>query len=542
MGRFGFLFIIFCETCIIVLLMLCLMNTNVKAYSDSHMDPFHIVYSDDKSTEETSLRQTAVASPQKAVQYEKHEAIKPAVQECNQTCICPASKPEIVHNTEYIEKIQNKIVYKDVDKDLYNIDFHDSNWQQKYENVRQRFDDSYSILKPIENNHDNYVHPQYNQGNNIYSKLSFYKTATHSWFIGHYVMYNIRTRHLTFFAKRNEDINLKLLDIPNYRAWMEWGNFKKVTRPFPNNAKITAGSGEWIVDPSHADCIAHLPEAINSVVHYIYKPNEYPQINRIYFLRKCYGNPWRDKYMEFIKTIFTENHPLEIVCQDKFFPLADRNGDIFFDQIGIMGLMHHNGFGGLFASKQEANFYRAAVYKAIHYQPNYHFSGKLVVTVLSRAQQNYHSHPMRNFQNLNEAIYNATNQVLENHNINEQLQIILSTDILIAITGSGFMNCIFMLPGSAIIGLYPKATKYPFFSLLAIHTDVAYFPVFDYDMVTHGCENPYILDSQGLPREKSCLKLGEYNFYHSNPQVNLYHLMWTLEIAASHVKYNKYMI
>ena len=61
----------------------------------------------------------------------------------------------------------------------------------------------------------------------------------------------------------------------------------------------------------------------------------------------------------------------------------------------------------------------------------------------------------------------------------QQVERMMTTDVLIGVLGSGFANSVFMLPGSVAVSFSPPFVGGFFFSTMAEYSQIRYIPVFN---------------------------------------------------------------
>ena len=131
--------------------------------------------------------------------------------------------------------------------------------------------------------------------------------------------------------------------------------------------------------------------------------------------------------------------------------------------------------------------------------------------------------------------------ILERLKPDEQIQQILQTVILIGALGSGFVNCIFMLPGSVIIVVSPPYIGGSFFHTMSELSRIYYLPIYNFtNSIPPECDE--FIDQFGSivgrysDRKEKCKSL----LYKANVYIVPGVLDNYLQLASLHLKNIKY--
>lgn len=119
----------------------------------------------------------------------------------------------------------------------------------------------------------------------------------------------------------------------------------------------------------------------------------------------------------------------------------------------------------------------------------------------------------------------------------DQVNLMMNTDVLLAVLGSGLTNAMYMLPHSAVVAVYTLNAKHIFFYNLAMMSNVYYFPVFNFTRIPD-CPDRKI-DMHGF-YAFGCDRETDGVYYSSDPEPSIPAVVWTLDIARAYVQTYKY--
>ena len=113
----------------------------------------------------------------------------------------------------------------------------------------------------------------------------------------------------------------------------------------------------------------------------------------------------------------------------------------------------------------------------------------------------------------------------------EELEMMIDTDVIISITTSDLYHILFLLPGSAVIAYHYPYDNDASWSQLAEVSQLAYYPVFNTSI-------PLPKNCKGNPLSKVCRSA-----LHKQPIfINFQQIHNILRVASIHVHMNKYTI
>ena len=200
-------------------------------------------------------------------------------------------------------------------------------------------------------------------------------------------------------------------------------------------------------------------------------------------------------------------------------------------------------YGGIFISPTEVETIRAAAYKFYKLDPIR--KPKTLPQVMLMTRSNVAGNlPGRKIANeLEVELYLNTSRkwlyskdAMELLEPGDQARVMLGTDVLIGVLGSGFANAIFMLPGSVIVSFSPPFVGGFFFSTMAEYCQIRYIPVFNYSIVPPN-ECSGLLGPYGEMQGKSeyCLS----TLYTSDIYFNIGTLSSIMQQALIHLRANR---
>ena len=200
-------------------------------------------------------------------------------------------------------------------------------------------------------------------------------------------------------------------------------------------------------------------------------------------------------------------------------------------------------YGGIFISPTEVETIRAAAYKFYKLDPIR--KPKTLPHVMLMTRSNVAGNlPGRKIANeLEVELYLNTSRkwlyskdAMELLEPGDQARVMLGTDVLIGVLGSGFANAIFMLPGSVIVSFSPPFVGGFFFSTMAEYCQIRYIPVFNYSIVPPN-ECSGLLGPYGEMQGKSeyCLS----TLYTSDIYFNIGTLSSIMQQALIHLRANR---
>ncbi|KAK8802076.1 hypothetical protein WA158_006471 [Blastocystis sp. Blastoise] len=473
---------------------------------------------------------------------------------------------DVDYNIQHI--IKNQTVYemrnvtKFIDRNsLPDIDFRDKNWETVFMNNHfVPFFYNKSSPRPLktpEDHQDRYTSIQNINNNGVVFTILYNACITVNKFqIEIYLGKNsVEEEPYNIFEKASGYASL--------REWKQVRYYQHMA--IASSSYFSEDEYTWIMDIPHGENIAHFVEGTGPILDYIMKPYLYPEIHNIYTLRTCYGNDWRNQYMNILKS-FVSNSSIDSIplsstsssnykipsfyCQKDLEEMAaQHNNRVCFKRIYISASMRHYGFGGVFTSLKYSNYLRAAAYKLNNINISFSIPETLRVIIFQRVMK-IAQNGKRKILNINQietafkqqsSSYSLLTISPENKSYKEQVQLMTNTDILIAVTGSGIANCLFQLPYSAVISLFPHNTKLGFFYRYASMSSIFYYPLYDYDQVVSKCPD-FQSSDDGMPKNHMCWNYVMNTYIHSDLTVNVYELMNTVEVASYQVKTHKYLV
>ncbi|KAK8809837.1 hypothetical protein WA158_000780 [Blastocystis sp. Blastoise] len=312
---------------------------------------------------------------------------------------------------------------------------------------------------------------------------------------------------------------------------------------YPQTSQEIYGSTNWMIIPHSQRNIAHFIEALNYILHTAHFPNDYPPIENVYMPRyrseKVF--PWINLYINILKSSYPPQYPLNIYDRNDILDITSNL--LCFKHLGISSRIFHVSYGGVFISRQQVDTLRALTYKHLNLSPQEISLLLPVVSMLERSNVGGNL-PGRHIVNTNELHkffkehkyeYLFHQLILETLSPQEQIEKILHTDILIGSLGSGFVNCIFMLPGSVIIVASPPYIGGYFFHSISEFAEILYLPIYNYTApIPDECIQ--YLQPYGTFSDENCKTL----LYKSNVYINPGELSNYLEIALWRLKHIKY--
>ena len=201
-------------------------------------------------------------------------------------------------------------------------------------------------------------------------------------------------------------------------------------------------------------------------------------------------------------------------------------------------------YGGIFLSPTEVETIRAAAYKFYHLDP-VHASGPIPHVMLMTRSMVAGNLPGRKIANeLEVELYlNSSRRWVYSKDAMEllepgaQARVMMNTDVLIGVLGSGFANAIYMLPGSVTVSFSPPFVGGFFFSTMAEYCQIRYIPVFNYSIIPPN-ECTGLLGTYGEMQGKSeyCLS----TLYTADIYFNIGTLSSIMQQALIHIRVNKY--
>jgi singapore isolate B (sub-type 7) whole genome shotgun sequence assembly, scaffold_15 len=119
----------------------------------------------------------------------------------------------------------------------------------------------------------------------------------------------------------------------------------------------------------------------------------------------------------------------------------------------------------------------------------------------------------------------------------QQVERMMTTDVLIGVLGSGFANSVFMLPGSVAVSFSPPFVGGFFFSTMAEYSQIRYIPVFNYSIIPPK-ECTGLLGQYGEMKSDSeyCLS----TLYTSDIYFNIGTISSILRQALTHLRIHKF--
>ncbi|KAK8805860.1 hypothetical protein WA158_002516 [Blastocystis sp. Blastoise] len=462
---------------------------------------------------------------------------------------------------------------------ISDINFHSKHWRAQFFEGMKKQD-----FKPQE--WSTLASPSKDDG---YTSVSTYTVDGLTYSLFSNACFSTKSMHMTLFYKSREEgekVVKQLEEMPAYYSWKQWHNFKVNVSPIDKD--ISNEEGTWLIDPPDGLNIAHYTETINTLVAYVLHTYNFPLMNRIYVLRDPDSNNWRATYKNVVNEFIKHSkHSIDILDRNDF-QKSSINKKLCFSRLGLLGVVFHMGWGGVYLSPRDSDYIRAMTYIHLGLQPTYQirrkyshargphafqgkrlgddkiidnniptylrdFDGLLNITFIQRsAHSRYNSLRInRNIQNLDEIYnrlqtdfknqYTITRATYESKTFKEQVQIALQTDIFITTVGSALVNSIFALPYSAQIIIYPVNTKHVFFSHFSVMSNIYYFPLFNFSQpkLPKACTT-FSFDSMGFFGGKDCRGPLERSYFDTNPYIDSFNLLSTLEIASNYVYVNKY--
>ena len=148
--------------------------------------------------------------------------------------------------------------------------------------------------------------------------------------------------------------------------------------------------------------------------------------------------------------------------------------------------------------------------------------------------------PGRGIENVNEirsffqqhsSDYSFNEQKLELLTPKQQINTLMNTDIFIGILGSGFINVLFMIPGSVAISYSPPNVGGFFFNTVSEFAQIRYIGVYNSSIAfPPECKNR--INANGESVIRSCLDL----LYQANVYMNIDQLQDLINVAIIHLK------
>lgn len=337
-------------------------------------------------------------------------------------------------------------------------------------------------------------------------------------------------------------------------------SFSSKSWNFQVRTETVPSAGHWVSDDSYIMLshsnrnIAHFTEVFNFVYHYLHNRAHYPPLTSIYFLQlrrdKIY--PWILSYIDVASSLFPKNLRFRTVFLEDLLPL-DPNGHICFrhavasllcchSQIGVGRLMSYF-YGGTFTSMSEADTLRSATYKYYGISLPKRSLGRAHVLVIlreaihgnlpGRAIENIDD--VRSFFRQNNEQFDFLERKLELLKPSEQVSVMANTDIFIGALGSGFVNVMYMLPGSVAISFSPPNIGGLFFNTLSEFSRVHYIGVYNSSVpFPPECKNRVNANGESVIR--SCVD----RLHASDIFIDMRKLEVLMDAAMIHLKSQKY--
>ncbi|KAK8797042.1 hypothetical protein WA158_004252 [Blastocystis sp. Blastoise] len=319
--------------------------------------------------------------------------------------------------------------------------------------------------------------------------------------------------------------------------------FRAKLIPYPNKNVIDE-EGSWMIISHSQRNIAHLAEAMNYVLHTAHFPNEYPPIKKLFVPRLKLGTvfPWISMYLEVLRSIYPSEYQYDQLSFAEVQKVA-KSGLICFSKLGASSRISHVSYGGIFTSSSQVDTLRAYTYKHFDIDPSGISLFLPIVSVLERAAvggnlpgRHISNEPeLKKFFYAKRYHYRYNSLILEKLSPKEQVEAVMRTDILVGSLGSGFVNAIFMLPGSVVIVASPPFIGGFFFHSIAEYSNIWYLPMYNYTYtVPPACEGK--LGTFGEVLDEKCGQL----LYQDNVYIVPGVLENYLKISAVHLKIHKY--
>lgn len=202
-------------------------------------------------------------------------------------------------------------------------------------------------------------------------------------------------------------------------------------------------------------------------------------------------------------------------------------------------------YGGTFTSMSEADTLRSAAYKYYDISlPRRTLERPHVLVILreaihgnlpGRAIENIAE--VRSFFNQNKEQFDFREQKLELLKPGEQVSIMADTDVFIGALGSGFVNVIYMLPGSVAISFSPPNIGGLFFNTLSEFSRVHFIGVYNSSVpFPSECKNRVNANGESVIR--ACVD----RLHASDIYIDLHKLEVLMDAALIHLKSDKYSL
>lgn len=200
-------------------------------------------------------------------------------------------------------------------------------------------------------------------------------------------------------------------------------------------------------------------------------------------------------------------------------------------------------YGGTFTSMSEVDTLRSAAYKYYGISlPQHALTRPRVLVILreaihgnlpGRAIENIDE--VRSFFKQNQEQFEFVEQKLELLKPSEQVAVMANTDIFIGALGSGFVNVVYMLPGSVAISFSPPNIGGLFFNTLSEFARVHYIGVFNSSVpFPPECKNRVNANGESVIR--ACVD----RLHASDIFIDLRKLEVLMDAAMLHLKSHKY--
>ncbi|KAK8805798.1 hypothetical protein WA158_002454 [Blastocystis sp. Blastoise] len=355
------------------------------------------------------------------------------------------------------------------------------------------------------------------------------------------ICFDFQSHNITYFIKNDTEKDVFRKNKHQYSIYLPNVTIQ-FKEQFKNSNKFKENPSVLYLISLDPQQIAHFTETANILLSINMRFRKFPFFDTVLFQQEA-NHPynWTYNYYNYIKSLYPSNMTFVNIKE-----AIEKYGTLNYISTRVLFLS----YGGIFSSIRDSDAIRILAYKHLGIDPSTLKRHSKPFITLFNHKQYHHNIENRFIINIDEIeqllMSNFNDKLMCNYKIvatetltfQEQVLLMVKTNILIGTIGTGFLNSIFMLPYSTIITIYPPYSDNIFFTASSRTSRIFVIPYYNisitypYNSLEYNCTHNIL---HTFPIKDECKE----SLYFTNIYINPFMLLQLVQNAYYYFLFNQ---